>query len=105
MSVYFFCNAKNLAFLIIFFHIRIKLFNMVSDDKKIEKTTLDDLTEKINFLIQKKKNERIALRKILKGILNDTTLLEGEDEEEVEENLPFETEPEDNDVDIDSLQE
>jgi len=78
---------------------------MVSDDKKIEKTTLDDLTEKINFLIQKKKNERIALRKILKGILNDTTLLEGEDEEEVEENLPFETEPEDNDVDIDSLQE
>jgi len=78
---------------------------MVSDDKKIEKTTLDDLTEKINFLIQTKKNERIALRKILKGILNDTTLLEGEDEEEVEENLPFETEPEDNDVDIDSLQE
>jgi len=78
---------------------------MVSDDKKIEKTTLDDLTEKINFLIQKKKNERIALRKILKGILNDSTLLEGEDEEEVEENLPFETEPEDNDVDIDSLQE
>jgi len=78
---------------------------MVSDDKKIEKTTLDDLTEKINFLIQKKKNERIALRKILKGILNDSTLLEGEDEEEVEENLPFETDPEDNDVDLDFLQE